>query len=213
MGVLLKTLKTILYSPPYTNACTHCTYTARRTWSLWPWESAEGKLIHVLNQTGNWQMKNDFFFCAGTVLCALFRSVLRNVRVAGTRVSTHCRTVRRQNWTGKWPKTSIIANFSVRKSCVFIFGSLCCSLSPKTRVSDFQFFPDSEEDKSEYVDVQWTLILWTKKKKNGSYRHFAFSAKDTPMFTDHVFNWLANHTDAIFIKARQNDILWFYSLY
>lgn len=50
-------------------------------------------------------------------------------------------------------------------------------------------------------------------KTNGSYRHFAFSAKDTPMFTDHVFNWLANHTDGIFIKARQNDILWFYSLY
>ena len=153
-----------MYSPPYTNACSHCTYTARRTWSLWPWDSAEGKVILGLNQTGNWQMKNDFFFCAGTVLCALFRCVLRNVRVAGTRVSTHCRTVRRQNWTGKWPKTSIIANFSVRKSCVFIFGSLCCSLSPKTRVSDFQFFPDSEEDKSEYVDVQWTLILRTKKK-------------------------------------------------
>ena len=113
----------------------------------------------------NWQLTNEkwFFFCAGTVLCALFRSVLRNVRVAGTRVSTHCRTVRRQNWTGKWPKTSIIANFSVRKSCVFIFGSLCCSLSPKTRVSDFQFFPDSEEDKSEYVDVQRAMILRTKK--------------------------------------------------
>ena len=43
---------------------------------------------------------------------------------------------------------------SVFGKVVFIFGSLCCSLSPKTRVSDFQFFPDSEEDKSEYVDVQ-----------------------------------------------------------
>lgn len=93
---------------------------------------------------------------------------------------------------------------------MFIFGSLCCSLSPKTRVSDFQFFPDSEEDKSEYVDVQRAMILRTKKnskKKNGSCRHFAFSAKDTPMFTDHVFNWLANHADGIFIKARLNDTL------
>jgi len=53
----------------------------------------------------------------------------------------------------------------------------------------------------------------SNQKKNGSYRHFAFSPKDTPMFTDHVFNWQANHADGIFIKARQNDTLRFYSLY
>lgn len=42
---------------------------------------------------------------------------------------------------------------SVFWKVVFIVCSLCSSLSPKTKISDFQFFPDSEEDKSEYVDV------------------------------------------------------------
>ena len=103
----------------------------------------------------NWQLTNEkwsfFVLALSFVLC--FALLLGMCELQAPESRLIAELLDDKNWIGKWPKTSIIANFSVPKSCVFIFGSLCCSLSPKTRVSDFQFFPDSEEEKK-----------WQKKK-------------------------------------------------